>query len=123
MTQAGKKLQSILMAVIAVFAVTLAISALTAQPAYAMDGNGSSDNPYQIKTYEDLKEFANIVNGGQTSAYAKLTADITWPSNEVWVPISNYDNQYTGHFNGDNKVIKNLSNKETGAESNYQGLF
>ena len=41
-----------------------------------LDGDGKKDNPYQIATADDLLEFAQRVNGGETTAYAVLTANI-----------------------------------------------
>ena len=86
-----------------------------------------SDGVYQINTKDDLKEFASIVNGGETSANAILTADIVFNSDEMieaikqkgravlerttaetWTPIGNESNQYKGIFNGNEKTISGL---------------
>ena len=85
------------------------------------DGNGSIENPYQISTYDELKVFAGIVNAGETSACARLTADIIC-DDELWVPIGTQDNPYIGTFDGDNKIIEKLSNRQCD-NSAYQGLF
>lgn len=93
------------------------------------DAIGTSENPYQISNYAELKEFASLVNGGQTGVYAILTDDIVCKNNSEdegyatdWVPIGNVSNPYTGTFNGDGHSIIGLSN--TGNEvGNYQGLF
>ena len=91
-------------------------------------GNGSIENPYQISTYAELKEFAEIVNGTHATipqnsvACAILTADIQC-TDETWVPIAILPSKYyRGTFDGCGYVIKNLSNKDCGATS-YQGLF
>ena len=84
-------------------------------------GNGSIENPYQISTYDELKVFAGIVNAGETSACARLTADIVC-DDEVWVPIGTQDNPYIGTFDGDDRIIEKLSNRQCD-NSAYQGLF
>ena len=95
----------------------------------ALSGDGTSESPYEISNYRELKAFAAIVNGGQTGACAILTADIVckngpddpWYATD-WTPIGNDTHKYTGTFDGDGKSITGLSNTENGA-ANYQGLF
>lgn len=41
-----------------------------------LEGGGTITNPYKIGNYAQLLEFATLVNGGQTSICAELTADI-----------------------------------------------
>lgn len=99
------------------------------------DGNGV----YQIGTAEELYWFAACVNGtdGVTqnkSANAVLTADITVNTGNVancggtkqngwidWTPVGNYDNQYTGTFDGKNHTISGLYFNNTSTD--YVGLF
>ena len=89
-----------------------------------MLGDGTSTNPYQIETYQQLLEFADLVNKGQTSICAVLTADITTgnelfdsngnlkqtlPEENQWTPIvSDYYKQYTGTFDGQGHTISGL---------------
>lgn len=54
----------------------LSASALRGTGSYPGVGDGSSENPYQIGTAEELFAFAQAVNGGETGANAVLTADI-----------------------------------------------
>ncbi len=99
------------------------------------DGNGV----YQIGTAEELYWFAACVNGTDgvtqnTSANAVLTADITVNTGDVagyngtkatgwkdWTPVGNYDNQYTGTFDGKNHTISGLYFNNTSTD--YVGLF
>ena len=135
MTQVKRRIPVILLAGLMAVAAAFAIGALTAQEAYAIEGDGAGlGSEYKIASYEDLKEFADIVNGenGKTpnpNAWAILTKDIVC-SDATWVPIGRYINnsqysQYTGHFDGRGHTIKNLSN--TGIDNienaEYQGLF
>ena len=82
---------------------------------YAAGGRLSPDEDgyYLIEDYADLKAFAALVNSGEESANAKLTADITY-TDKVWVPIGNEDYPYTGTFDGDDHIIKGISNEESG---------
>ena len=81
---------------------------------------------YEISSYAGLKEFAVIVNGGETSANAKLTANITCTGDD-WVPIGDYNSNnnliYGGTFDGDGHIIKGLSNESSDEGVDYQGLF
>ncbi len=103
-------------------------------------GDGSPENPYQIADAADLKAFRDLVNGGDSDAWAVLKADIdlnpgitftatgapegTTP--ESWTPIGDYDYyedgvQYTGTFDGGGHTISGLYINDSSAIG--QGLF
>ena len=83
-------------------------------------GTGTADDPYQIATAEELREFAELVNNkGETTASAVLTDDIDL-NREYWNPIGNSINQYRGTFNGANYTISGLY---IDSNADYQGLF
>ena len=109
-----------------ILALMLTIAALmTGQTAWAVltwTGDGSSDNPYQIDTYEKLKEFAAIVNGEITSACAKLTADIECTDN-TWTPIGTNEHPFMGTFDGCGHTITGLSNAGVNPAPMSVGLF
>ena len=99
--------------------------------ACAAEGLTQDENGvYQIEDYADLKEFAQIVNGTHTSieqnkaAEAKLMKNIDCDDSD-WIPIGNSGNGYAGHFDGNKKIIKNLSNENHASSGNIsdQGLF
>ena len=103
------------------FAV-MCIGAEQAHATIQQDQNGV----YQIGSYEELKEFAYIVNGTHETITwsgedAILIADIEC-TDEEWVPIGKSGKPYTGTFDGNGKVIKKLSNKDNDA-ADRQGLF
>ena len=81
-------------------------------------GDGSKNKPFLISNYDELKEFADIVNGTHntidqdTGACARLTNDIEC-NDETWVPMATEEKPYTGTFEGNNNTIKDLSNKES----------
>lgn len=87
------------------------------------EGDGSKDNPYQIKSENDLKTLSNNVNNKSKSTYdAKyflLMNDITMTEN--FTPIGHgADKPFRGKFNGNGKTIYNLKIKDP---SYYAGLF
>ena len=84
------------------------------------NGAGTAANPYQITTAAELAWFRDNVNAGNTTACARLEANIDMstvchPANESesvaelsWVPIGNSSRRWYGEFNGNNKTISNL---------------
>ena len=90
--------------------------------AWAMDGTGSKDAPYQIRTAADLQEFASLVNSGNRDACAVLTTDIdlNGSTSEQWTPIGDGSNPYTGTFDGAGNKIKGLY---INSDAGYAGLF
>ncbi len=77
---------------------------------------------YQIANEGNLVGFAELVNGGQKTANAVLTADIDMKNVTGWVPIGNITNfnhststlpetGYGGVFDGQGHTIKNLTLK------------
>ncbi len=92
-----------------------------------------SDSYYDIGTTDELYAFAYAVNGaGNTSINAELTADIVVNEGKMtvetdstavrhWTPIGNYDNQYTGTFNGNDHTVSGMYLYNS--EVSYVGLF
>ena len=76
------------------------------------DGKGdTADNPYELTTYSQLRDFASIVNKINPSACARLMKDIDASSSAQandWTPIG-YDCYYTGAFDGNGRVITGLT--------------
>lgn len=129
-----KWLLTMLMLVAAMLMPTVASAAIT--PSKPTNGDGSTNNPYQISTAAQLYWFAGLVNGTLTdgtaknaAACAKLTANITVNSSVLksdgtinsskvsgftaWTPIGYYNSTsdyvtYTGTFDGNGKTISGL---------------
>ena len=91
--------------------------------AFAMDGEGTTADPYIIATADDLYEFAIKVNEGDNTACAVLTADITLLIDTNWTPIGNDSNQYKGTFDGDGHTITGLKVDIQSDNIIYAGLF
>ncbi len=91
-----------------------------------LTGSGMKDNPYQIGSAAELRKFAKLVNGGETTADAVLTADIdlseicSEEEGDSWTPIGTYINSYKGTFDGNEKTISGLYINSSG---DAQGLF
>ena len=90
---------------------------------------GTADDPILISSAQELKNFAERVNNGETTLCAKLTADIVlndgtfdadghWSESGTpnqWTPI----NGYAGTFDGNGHTVKGLYVKDV----QYAGLF
>ena len=77
---------------------------------------------YQIGSADELREFAEKVNGGETDANtrAELTDDIDL-NNQSWYPIgTSSSNPYSGTFDGNGHTISGLY---IDSDDNDQGLF
>ena len=103
---------------------SVAAGAVGTQPSI---GNGSTSEPYQIATKDNLLWFADFVNRGNLTACAILTADITVNTGvldssgnltsgtfETWTPIGNWGLEsdtgkgFSGEFNGCGHTISGL---------------
>ncbi|MBQ6005794.1 MAG: hypothetical protein IJL14_06070 [Selenomonadaceae bacterium] len=87
-----------------------------------LDGDGSANNPFLIKTEENLRQLANYVNAGNScqGLTFKIANDIALTSD--WTPIGDSSNKFSGTFDGDNHTISNLT-IIGGDSEKYQGLF
>lgn len=65
--------------------------------AFAMDGEGTKENPYEIATASDLYEFATKVNAGDNTAWRRADGG-HYPNDTNWTPIGNDSNQYKGNI-------------------------
>ncbi|MBQ7988274.1 MAG: hypothetical protein IJ253_07165 [Bacteroidaceae bacterium] len=85
------------------------------------------DGVYQITSAQDLVDFSALVNGGQQTANAVLTADIDLSGIENFTPIGYHNDltgvstDYQGSFDGKGHVITGLSVKVTDGQE--AGLF
>ncbi len=107
---------------------------------------GAEQTPYLIHNEQELKEFRDNVNSGNTGIYARLVADIvlndgidmaelaadadgnvTYEGGAVpaeftqWEPIGNSANAYIGTFDGNGYTISGLYINSP--SENYKGLF
>ena len=75
-------------------------------------GNGTQESPFEISTAEQLYNFSEFVNSGNSlkNKYVELTNDINMSSIKNFKPIGFEVNpfQFKGIFNGNGYAIKNL---------------
>ena len=90
----------------------LVLLLMVMQGAWALN---QEDGYYMIGSAQDLKDFAALVNSGNTTINGKLIAPINLQgSNEnQWTPIGTYTYQYNGTFDGQGFTISNLYYKNT----------
>lgn len=89
-------------------------------------GTGSADEPFLIKTADDLKNFAINYNEGRFSnnVHIQLFNDINCEGLTGFTPIAdNSDASFCGVFDGNNKTISNLDFDGTRDNASYTGLF
>ena len=97
---------------------------------YGSEGYGTEEYPYVINSAAHLAGFAKLVNEGYdfSGKYIKLNSNIDlngqpWtPIGGNWLDVNNPGNYFRGHFDGNGKVITNMTvNAIAGA--NEAGLF
>lgn len=96
---------------------------------YSISGSGTEDLPYKINNSADLVEFSNLINFGAlkseddaTQYYFEVTdnIDLEGTADNQWIAIGNEANQFTYHFDGNNKTISGIYIDN---ELEQQGLF
>ena len=125
-------------------ATVLILALLAAQTAWAWQGQGTQESPYQISSTEDLDQLATNVNSGTGAAaaasgysryYFALTNDIEYSHKTDGEEGASTETNYTaigcvghpfmGHFDGNNKTISGIRiyKDGTGDADSYQGIF
>ena len=85
-------------------------------PGYTIEGNGS----YTVTSADGLMHVADLVNGGKTDINITLDKNIDLTGKD-WTPIgTDYDNSYTGTFDGGGHTITGLT---VTTNDQYAGLF
>ena len=74
-----------------------------------LEGEGTENNPFLLKSQENLRQLATYVNNGNNCAGVtfKLTEDIKLTGN--WTPIGKQENSFNGTFDGDNHTVSGLT--------------
>ncbi len=89
-------------------------------------GVGTKENPFEIATEQQLRDFAASVDQGNTYAkqYVTLANDITL-SETAFEPIGESDNCFAGTFDGNSHAISNLTigNEALDGGKTQAGLF
>lgn len=85
-----------------------------------LQGEGTKENPYLIKTVADL-QYLNSTLGSSQSFYYSLTNDLDLSGNKIWIPIG-YSTPFSGVFDGNGHTIYGL-NSSLNAQFGATGLF
>lgn len=78
-----------------------------------------SEGNYTVNNEKGLKNLAELVNNGATDINITLTGDINLTGE--WTPIGNYEQKYTGTFDGNGKTITGLTIDQK--ETSFLGLI
>ena len=78
----------------------MALTCMMSMSAWALEKSG---NAYQIGSAEDLRAFAELVNGGETLANAVLTADVKCATDQPMIGVDG--KWYCGLFDGQGHTI------------------
>ena len=75
---------------------------------YVFAGEGTENNPYKLQTANDLRLFAELVNGGKTyeNTYFRITANIDLGSGTTWTPI---EAGFAGTLDGGDFTVSNVN--------------
>mgnify|MGYP007059448294 CR=1 FL=1 len=89
-------------------------------------GNGTSGDPYQITTPDELQSLNNYLGSGHSGKYFKVMNDLNlsvspYNTGNGWTPIGSSSNRFYGKFNGNYKTITGLFINTP--SSTYRGLF
>ena len=94
------------------------------------NGTGTTEDPYQITSTDEMEWFRDTVNAGNTKICAKLMNDLNFDNKQndslwTWTPIGNSEvNAYTGTFDGNGYEIKKIRLVDVQAQSQTnRGLF
>lgn len=91
------------------------------------EGAGTREDPYQISSEADLALLAETVNGGEvfSGCYFRQTRDLDLIEYENWTPIGIFGGGYafSGAYDGEGHVIRNLQFHGEGQASANGGLF
>lgn len=96
----------------------------------SFDGDGTSSNPYQIKSQEDLALMMKLVNSGEKNSKGILFRDCAYIllndldlSEKFWTPIGTEENMFNGYFNFNDHNVSGIYNSSFHSEIRYNGLF
>ena len=94
------------------------------------NGKGTTEDPYQITSTDELEWFRDTVNAGETGICAELMNNLDFVNKQndsywTWTPIGNSkDNAYVGTFDGNGYEIKKIRLVDVQAQSQTnRGLF
>ena len=106
--------------------ILLLFFCFTSKNVYAKDielkGNGTFQDPYLIATVDDLKYLSEVVNKGDDlkNSYFKQIKNIDL-NKQVWTPIGNKNNIFSGIYDGNGYSIENIYTDENEEKAGFFG--
>ncbi|MDD2798020.1 MAG: hypothetical protein PHV20_05450 [Bacteroidales bacterium] len=93
--------------------------------ALKMFGGDSPARPITIANATQLKLIADAVNSGNTyeGIFLKQTSDISLAEFSNWIPIGSTTNRFKGIYDGNNKMITDLTITSTAANAGFIGFI
>ncbi len=107
-----------------IFTVFLAWISFSDALSFSFNGNGTSSDPFKIKTVQNLRELSDSVNNGNScdNLYFLQEENILMPLDSTgWIAIGSLKNKFQGIYDGNGKSIHNLFLNTT--PSSQCGLF
>lgn len=91
-------------------------------------GNGTQEDPYIISSAEELIVLSNKVNNSSQYAvyadkYYLQTADIDMDGRAFTPVAASADSPFTGHYDGGDKTISNLTTQGASSDNPASGIF
>ena len=100
------------------------------QVSVSLSGEGTSRNPYEIKTVEELVFVMQMVNSGAKNSYGKYYAQASYLLKKdlkidemFWTPIGTIEHPFDGQFNFNKHKVEGIHNPFLFEETSYDGLF
>ncbi|MHC4088199.1 MAG: GLUG motif-containing protein [Planctomycetota bacterium] len=85
----------------------LVMAGLCVNTALALDGSGSQQDPWRIKSFEDFNEFAADAN--YWAGFTRLETDVNLAGQIYSTAVIAWDDAFTGVFDGNEHKIANLT--------------
>lgn len=103
--------------------VVIARAGMIAGKSFGIDGSGTEEDPYILKTPQDMVDMRSLATyGGET--WFKMANDIDMQGVKGYLPV-NYDGEFLRkiHFDGNNKTISNFTYNKSTDGGDYASLF
>lgn len=113
MNMTAKKMMSVILSLVLIFSM-----GLMASGASSLEGEGTADSPYLIKTASDLDTLSALTSEGNSFSgkYISLESDIT--ASAAFSPIGTAAAPFEGHFLGNGKTLSGFD-----LDTDYAALF
>ena len=119
-----KRNSSLLVKITILFVICcLVMGSFVVNTALALDGSGTEGDPWRIESLDDFNDFAADAN--YWAGFTRLETDVNLAGMvyDRAVIAPDWDNVFTGVFDGNDHKIINLTISDGGADNDFLGLF